>query len=154
VRRDLVCAALGLGVAGAYYAAADAIPASLLADGVGAGGIPKLLAVALALVSGLVAVRGLLAGAAPMEARVGAAGNLRALGVAGLGAGYLAAAPYLGYPLAIGLLVAAATLYYGERARAAVLVYGAVSALLLWLVFAKGLGVAMPAGVWARFAGG
>jgi putative tricarboxylic transport membrane protein len=147
VRRDLVCAAAGLALAGAYYAAADAIPASLLADGVGAGGIPKLLAVALALLSVLLGARSLLAGA-----RTEAAGgpHLRALGVAGIGFVYVAAAPYLGYPLALAILVAVAAFYYGERPRPGVFVYAVGCAALLWLVFAKMLGVAMPPGIWWR----
>ena len=150
MRRDLVCAVAGLALAGAYYAAADAIPTSLLADGVGAGGIPKLLAVALALLSFLLGARSLL-----VNSRAAAVDgpHLRALGVAALGFVYVAVAPYLGYPLALALLVAAATLYYGERLRPAVLFYAIGCAALLWLVFAKMLGVAMPAGVWARLLG-
>lgn len=145
MRRDLVCAALGLALAGAYYAAADALPTSLLADGVGAAGIPKLLAVALALLSLVLGARSLLAsqGAAAVDGS-----HLRALGIAGLGFVYVAAAPYLGYPLALALLVAAATLYYGERPRPAVVAYAFGCAMLLWLVFAKLLGIAMPAGAW------
>jgi putative tricarboxylic transport membrane protein len=149
VRRDLVCAAAGLALAGGYYAAADAIPTSLLADSVGAAGIPKLLAVALALLSVLLGARSLLGGAATDgDATVGR--HLRALGVAGLGFVYVAAAPYLGYPLAAAALVAAATLYYGERPRPGVFVYAIGCAALLWLVFAKLLGVAMPPGIWWR----
>ena len=131
VRRDLVCAALGLALAGVYYNAADAIPASLLADGVGAGGTPKLLAVALGLLSLLLGARGLLAGSSTEAVD---RPHLRALGIAGLGFVYVAAAPYLGYPLALALLVAAATLYYGARLRPAVLVYAIGCAALLWLV--------------------
>ena len=145
MRRDLVCAALGLALAGAYYAAADAIPTSLLADGVGAGGIPKLLAVALGLLSLLLGARSLVLGS-PAAAADGP--HLRALGIAGLGFVYVAAAPHLGYPLAIALLVAAATLYYGELLRPAVVVYAIGCAAALWLVFAKLLGVAMPAAGW------
>ena len=145
MRRDLVCAAAGLVLAGTYYAAADAIPTSLLADGVGAAGIPRLLAVALALLSLVLGARSLLA--SPGAAAVGGP-HVRALGIAGLGFVYVAAAPYLGYPLALALLVAAATLYYGERPRPMVVAYAFGCAALLWLVFAKLLGVAMPAGAW------
>jgi hypothetical protein len=147
VRRDLVCAAAGLVLAGAYYAAADAIPTSLLADAVGAAGIPKLLAAALALLSLLLGARSLLAGASGETA---GGPHLRALGVAGLGFVYVMAAPYLGYPLALALLVAAATLYYGARPRPGVFLYAIGCAALLWLVFAKLLGVAMPPGLWWR----
>ena len=150
MRRDLVCAAAGLALAGAYYAAAAAIPASLLADGVGAAGIPKLLAVALALLSLLLGARSLVPGAAAADTDAGVGRHARALGVAGLGLVYVAAAPYLGYPLALALLVAAATLYYGASPRPTVAVYAVACAALLWLVFAKVLGVAMPAGIWLR----
>ena len=147
MRRDLVCAAAGLALAGAYYAAADAIPASLLADGVGAAGIPKLLAVALALLSLVLGARSLLVNS--QSAAVDGP-HLRAIGVAGLGLVYVAGAPYLGYPLALALLVASATLYYGASPRPTVAVYAVACAALLWLVFAKVLGVAMPAGIWLR----
>jgi hypothetical protein len=153
LRRDLVFAALGLALAGAYYAAADALPTSLLADSVGAGGIPKLLAVALALFAVLLGARSLLAGAAAPSADGSIGRHLRALGVAGLGFAYAAVAPYLGYPLALALLVAAATLYYGASLRLPVLVYAVGCAALLWLVFARALGVAVPAGFWSRLLG-
>lgn len=154
MRRDLVCAALGLALATAYYAAADALPTSLLADAVGAGGIPKLLAVALGVLSVLVGARSLIAAAPAGGDETGAGSHLRALGVAGLGFAYVAAAPFLGYPLALTLLVVAATLYYGAQLRASLLVYAVGCAALLWLVFARALGVAMPAGAWLRHFGG
>lgn len=153
MRRDLICAALGLGFAAAYFAAADALPTSLLADNVGAGGIPKLLALALALLSVLLGARSVIAVAPAASAGAGAGQHLRALGVAALGFAYVAAAPFLGYPLAVALLVAAAALYYGARLSMSVLVYGAACAALLWLLFARMLGVAMPAGVWSRLLG-
>lgn len=153
MRRDLICAALGLGFAAAYFAAADALPTSLLADNVGAGGIPKLLALALALLSVLLGARSLIAVAPAASAGAGAGQHLRALGVAALGFAYVAAAPFLGYPLAVALLAAAAALYYGARLSMSVLVYGAACAALLWLLFARVLGVAMPAGVWSRLLG-
>jgi hypothetical protein len=159
VRRDLVCAALGLALAVAYYTAADALPQSLLADGVGADGVPKLLAIALALLSVLLVARSLFAGAQrggddrtptlalPLEGGGKREGHLRALGIAALGAAFVALAPFLGYPVALALLLAAATLYYGAAPRPQVALYAAGGAAVLWLVFARVLGVAMPAGL-------
>jgi putative tricarboxylic transport membrane protein len=149
VRRDLVCAALGLALAVAYYAAADALPRSLLADGVGADGVPKLLAAALAVLSVALGARAVFAGAAaaPGRSDSGRLRHLRALGVAALGAAFVVLAPALGYPLALALLLLAATFYYGAAPSLRVVIYAAATAAALWLVFARGLGVAMPAGV-------
>jgi hypothetical protein len=148
VRRDLVCAALGLALAVAYYAAADALPRSLLADGVGADGVPKLLAVGLAVLSVVIGARSLLAGAPAASAGgPGLDRHLRALGVAALGAAFVALAPVLGYPLALALLLLAAARYYGAALRLQVVLYAGGTAAILWLIFARGLGVAMPAGL-------
>jgi hypothetical protein len=147
VRRDSVCAALGLALAGAYYAAADALPRSLLADGVGADGVPKLLAAALAVLSVAIGARSLLAAPAAGDAEPGLVRHLRALGVAALGAAFVLLAPLLGYALALASLVFAAALYYGAAPGRPVLIYAVGAAAALWLIFARGLGVVLPAGV-------
>jgi putative tricarboxylic transport membrane protein len=147
VRRDLACAALGLALAGAYYAAADALPRSLLADGVGADGVPKLLAAALAALSVAIGARSLVAAPQAGDATRGLAGRLRALGVAGLGVAFVALAPALGYPLAAALLLFTAARYYGAPFGLPLVIYAVAAAAALWLVFARGLGVALPAGV-------
>jgi hypothetical protein len=135
VRRDTACAALGLVLAGAYYAAAEALPASLLADEVGADGLPKALAVLLAAVSLAIGWRG-------MRVDSGAAGgqHLRALGVAGLGAAYVAVVPLAGFAPALALLLLAAMRYYGAPLRLATVVYALLGACALWVVFAQVLG--------------
>jgi putative tricarboxylic transport membrane protein len=148
VRRDSACAALGLALAGTYYAAADALPRSLLADGVGADGVPKLLAAALAVLSVAIGARSLLLAApAAGDAAPGLARHLRALGVAALGAAFVLLAPVLGYPLALALLVLAAALYYGAAPGRVAVIYAIGAAAALWLIFARGLGIALPAGV-------
>ena len=150
MRRDLVCAVLGLALAVAYYAAADALPRSLLADGVGADGVPKLLAVVLAVLSVALGARSLLGGASAANAGsegLGFLRHLRALGVAALGAAFVVLAPVLGYPLALALLLLAAARYYGAALRLQVVLYAGGTAAILWLIFARVLGVAMPAGL-------
>ena len=145
MRRDLACAVSGLALALAAWLAARALPTSLLSDGVGADGVPKLLAGALAAVSLWIGTRALLrrAGAADEPA----ARHLRALGVAALGFAYAACAPFLGYPLALALLLGAAALYYGASARPQTALFAVAGAFVLWLVFARMLGVAMPGGL-------
>jgi len=73
--------------------------------------------------------------------------HLRALGVAALGAAFVTLAPVLGYPLALALLLLAAALYYGAVLRLQVVLYAGGTAAILWLIFARVLGVAMPAGL-------
>jgi hypothetical protein len=136
VRRSHACAAAGLTLAAAYWLAADALPRSALADSVGADGVPKLLAFLLAGLSLLIAAR-------PDNTEEPQAKPLKALGVAGLGFVYVAMLPLTGYLVGAGLLAAASALYYGARGRV-VLLFSICTALLLWLVFAKALGVALP----------
>ena len=150
MRRDSVCAALGLALAAAYYAAADALPRSLLADGVGADGVPKLLAVVLAVLSVVIGARSFFTPSLTLPLPGGGKGggwHLRALGVAALGAAFVGLAPVLGYSLALALLLLAAALYYGAAPRLQVVLYAGGTAAILWLIFARALGVAMPAGL-------
>ena len=140
MRRDLACAALGLALAGAYWAGAAALPESLLADAVGAEGVPKALAALLALLSVVIGIRGALRPSAVYDSK----NHLRALGIAGLGFLYIAIAPLIGYAIAIALLSGAAALYYGARRPAGVALFGLGAAALLWLVFGALLGIPLP----------
>jgi hypothetical protein len=134
VRRSHACAGAGLALAAAYWLAADALPRSALADAVGADGVPKLLAALLAGVSILIAFQ---------KDGERQPGSLKALGVAALGFAYVSVLPFTGYLAGAALLAGASALYYGARGRN-VAVFAALSALGLWLVFAKALGVALP----------
>ena len=78
------------------------------------------------------------------EAAQGSPDFVRALGIAALGALYTALAPFLGYLLAMTLLVGAATVYYGAKPRPMVAAFSVGTAALLWLLFAAMLGVALP----------
>lgn len=134
MRRSHACAGAGLALAAAYWLAADALPRSALADAVGADGVPKLLAALLAGVSILIAFQ---------KDADHPPGSLKALGVAALGFAYVSVLPFTGYLAGAALLAAASALYYGARGRN-VAVFAVLSALGLWLVFAKALGVALP----------
>jgi putative tricarboxylic transport membrane protein len=136
LRRDHVCAALGIGIAAAYWFAADAIPTSLLSDSVGAGGVPK----AIALLLGVLACAVLFSKQRKVEKR----DDLKALGIAALGFVYLAAAPLIGYFLSVAALAGGAALYYGAPRGIGVAVFALGTAALLWLVFSRILGIALP----------
>lgn len=149
MRSDLVCGGLGLALAATYFAAAGRLPVSLLSDAVGADGVPKALAVTLALLSVLLLLRAAMrrpsGGAATTMAAHG-----RSLGLLGLGAAYVAVAPGLGYPLAIAALIGVAASYFGQRPDFRLASVSILGAALFWAVFVKMLGVAMPIGAWPR----
>ena len=150
MRDDLILSAAMLALAAGYAALANRIPTSLLSDAVGAGGLPLLFALTLALLALLLAGRALLVresgGMALRE-------HVRPFGIVALGAVYIALAPLLGYVVALALLIAAAIAYFGARAPVAIAANAAGGAVLLWLVFARMLGISMPAGAWARLFG-
>ena len=139
MRRDLVFAAAGLAFAAAYWWAASQLPTSMLSDAVGADGVPKGLAVALAAFSLLIAIRGL-RHAPPSDYQ----GHPRALGIAALGFVYVVLAPYTGYFIAITLLAAAAALYYGAPEKWTVGAFALGTAGILWLTFGAMLGIPLP----------
>lgn len=147
VRRDILCGACGLVLAAFYYRVADALPVSLLSDEIGADGVPKSLAVGLALCSLL------LVGRAVLLRRASSGGeapsildHARSLGVVGLGAVYAVIAPVLGYAPALALLLAAVALYFGAGLSLRLVLVSALGAVLFWALFVKMLGVAMPSG--------
>jgi hypothetical protein len=152
--RELVTGVLALALAAAYFAAADALPRSMLSDQVGADGVPKALAVALGALGALQLVRAVARrGGAGREADETPAHHLRAAGLLLIGAAYAVAAPYLGYlPATVALLFATAAYAAGQwSARMAAV--SAAGGVALWLVFAKVLGVSMPAGPIERLLG-
>jgi putative tricarboxylic transport membrane protein len=139
---DLALGAAALALAGGYGAMAYAIPPSLLADAVGPGGVPLMIAGLMAASGAGLILRTLLVGA-------GEAGRQpdhpRAAGLLGLLVLYTLAVPFLGYPLAIFLLAAAVAWFGGARGRAVVL-FALGLAVLFWAIFVALLGVPFPAG--------
>ena len=146
--RDLACAALGWAIAAAVWIGASRLQRSLLSDDFGADGMPRGLAIALAVVSTLIGVRALWKpkpGTDPGTDEPGSVlAHARALGVVALGFGYVLLAPWSGYLPAAFLLLAAATLYYGARPSVTLFAVSAAGAFTLWWVFAKLLRISMP----------
>jgi hypothetical protein len=145
--RDMLCGAVGLVLAAFYFRLADALPVSLLSDEIGADGVPKSLAVGLALCSLLLIGRAALARASSPRAEASSAiGHARSFGIVALGALYAAVAPAIGYAPALALLIAATTLYFGAAPSLRLALAAALGAALFWVLFVKMLGVAMPSG--------
>ena len=144
-----------------YYKMADALPHSLLSDNVGADGFPKLLAVSLFVFSSVMLLIGLFKRRAPntTEAQEKKAHEkqaaLKAAGMLLLGVVYLLLVSLIGYPLAVGFLIAAVLLYYKEAFSLKVVITAAIGGLFFWAFFVFALEIPMPMGIWAKlFAGG
>ena len=145
--KDIVCAAAGLALAIGYYVLADRLPRSLLSDPTGADGLPKLLAIALALTALAVLALALLRRAPRARAESGEGlVHLRAAGMLALGVAYFLLLPWLGYPLSLFLLLLGVILYAGTRPGMAPVAISAAGALVLWFTFERLFGIAMPHG--------
>jgi putative tricarboxylic transport membrane protein len=144
--RDAGLGVLAVVVAGAYYAEATTIQQSLLADAVGADGVPRILAIGMALTGLVLAGRSVLRPAAadddlPMLAHLRAAGLLAILII------YLLAVPVAGYPLSVVALIAAVAVYAGARVNAKLAVTAVTGAVAFWLMFGWLLGIQLPVGM-------
>lgn len=150
--RELACAALGWAIAAVVWVGASGLQRSLLSDEFGAEGMPKGLAIALALVSTLIAARALIRRPAPVEAGR-ACEHLRPIGILAIGFGYVILAPWTGYVPAAFLLLAATTLYFGARPTPTLFAVSLAGSLFLWWMFAKMLAISMPSPAWMRLLG-
>ena len=145
MKKDLVSSAILLVIAGLYYLAATGIPTSTLEDEVGPRGLPVVLAALLAMVAILIGSRALVTapatGDAPKDAE---APWPRALGMWCIGAAYIPVAEFLGYWLALLLLIGVVALYEGMKFswRTAAVALG--GATFFWLLFDVLLGVRVP----------
>lgn len=132
-------------LAGLYYASANAIPDSMLTDEVGAGGLPKALALALGLCGALLAVRS--QGLTAPRVRLDLAPQ--AIGLVVLLAAYIALLPTLGYAVGMGALIAAVAFLAGARSVPVLLVTAILAGLCFQLVFVRAFHIAMPSGILA-----
>ena len=132
----------------AYIGHARGIEDSLLADAVGAAGVPLAAGVALALAAAALLLKSFLGTAAgapaaplatPRQWRLGAA--LAAVLVA-----YVLLLPLLGYIIAVSALVLTVALLAGARQRLPLALCAALSGVALWAVFEWALKIRMPLG--------
>lgn len=151
--RDLACAGIGWALAIALWVGGTRLPRSMLSDEFGADGVPRGLAILLAAVSTLIAARAFFLRRAAEVERVPLPTHARAFGIIAIGFGYVLLAPYLGYLLAVLLLIVASACYYGSRLELRLVVIAAAGAAFLWWMFARMLSVSMPAGSLWRLLG-
>ena len=149
--KDTAFGLLAVVLAAAYWHAADDIQRSFLSDEVGADGVPKLLAASLGVLGALVLARAIAwRPATRADDAAGIAMHLRALGLLLLCGAYVAVMPALGYLVATAALIGAVALYAGQPWHSGLLVTAIAGSGLLWLVFDRLLGVALPPGFWLR----
>lgn len=132
-----------MALATAYYVAALGIQRSLLSDEIGAAGLPKALAVILAVAGALLAARSQWAAAIKVSPRLTA----QAAGLMALMAAYIFVLPVLGYPLTIAALVAGVALLAGAPPTLGLAITAISAGLGFWLIFARLLSVSVPAGL-------
>lgn len=155
MRKD-VYASIGLLVIAAfYYANAVGIPESTLDEpGVpGPSSLPTILALVLAVLAIIMGARAL--SAAPARSDSKPKGDdkedeapwPRALGILGIAILYIPAASFLGYPIALFLMLVAVGLYEGKAPDWRLFAVAASAATFFWLLFDFVLGVRQPEGI-------
>ncbi len=155
MRKDWIAGTVLLGLSGAYYLMATTILRSQLSDVVGAAAFPKALAVALAVLSCVLILVGALQRAPASTAEERAAvvakdvhGFLRAGGTILIGVVFLLIISYVGYVVAVALLILATLLYFHERLSWTNVIVAVAGSLVLWLIFRALFAVPVPAGIW------
>ena len=147
---ELTFGVVALAAAAAYYAAARAIPSSLLDDVVGSGGLPKAYGLALAVLA-LAQIARALGSRRRIAARSSGEpmpSHGKTIGTLALGLAYGAVLPWLGYAGSIALLIAATAAYQGSGFNRRVALIAAGGAVFLWALFVWLLGIPQPAGIW------
>ena len=153
MRKDLFASIGLLVLAAAYYLYATTIPQSTLDEpGVpGPSSLPTVLAVVLALIALTLGARALAAepvrNRAKDEDKEDEAPWPRALGILGIAVLYLPAASFLGYPIALFLLLVAIALYERKAPDWRLFAVAAGGAVFFWLLFDIILGVRQPEGL-------
>lgn len=161
MRSNLVTGILLLIFSVVFWIGADAVPKSRLGGSVGADGFPKMLAVALGVLSiGLILQTLLTARTAPALGPASRSEKseqlslyLRGFGMVVIGLAYLALVSYLGYMLTIALLLLTVALYNGKRPSLGLLAFMAIGSIVFYLLFVRVLDVPLPAGFWPRLIG-
>lgn len=149
--RDLVCSIVLAAVAATYYVMARGIGSSALADEVGASGLPIIYAMMLAGIALLMALSVASRAVRQRAVRGGAAAGpdlafvmRRAGGVLGIGVGYVLIVGFVGYFLALAVVLGAMLTYQGERFSRRVVLIAFGGAGIFWVLFDRLLGIPMP----------
>jgi len=154
--RDAVIGVVVLAFAGLYWLGAGTIRRSTLEDAaVGAAGLPNTLAAVLAVLAVLLIVRSFVASPRPAAAMASSSAprplphpHQRALAMLALGVGYLVVLPYLGYALAVMLLLGAVAVYNGRQPTPGLALFAVAGAAGFYVLFVRVLNIRLPGGIW------
>ena len=162
MNRDVALGCLMLTVAGVYYSAATAIPASQLADAIGPQGLPKTYAVVLALLSFILIGQSVWrvrkdppydpqnpAHAPEPDSAHSPRVLWRFAGMLVIGVVYIALVRWVGYIVSLATLIMVTTYYQGGVINRRVAMVAVSGALFFWLLFVFVLGIPQPAGLWS-----
>ena len=155
---DLVLGIVALGAAAGYLYEASLIPESLLADPVGATGLPLAIGWAMAGLGLILCLRSVLlragnetAGesvAAPEGPSDAMPAHLAALGLLAILAAYVVVLPYAGYVVATAVLIGAVARFSGAPFGRDLLLVAIAGGVVLWLLFDPILDISLPIGWW------
>jgi putative tricarboxylic transport membrane protein len=151
--KDLLSGVALLGISGTYYTWSTYIADSTLSDEVGAGGLPRALAVVLAILGVILIARTLLVARAAAPANAAAADDgeeqaslPRGIGFLLIGAAYVFLLPFVGYIIATALMIAAVAVYEGAPKTWVIPAAALGGGVFYWAIFVKLLGVHQPMG--------
>jgi hypothetical protein len=159
---DRISGSLGMLLACAYVLHTRGIEDSMLADPVGAAGVPTGVGVILFLASLVLfvkswrtsAIRPAASEAAPSAEKPGAAHpHALAAGLLGILGAYVALLPLLGYVVDIGLLVGSTAWFAGARGARSLGLSMLLAGPVLWALFDWTLEIRMPPGLWPQWLG-
>jgi hypothetical protein len=151
-KADRITGVAGLALSGTYIAYAQSIEDSLLADEVGAAGVPSGVGLIMLLAAAALFIKASAQGEPTAVDEAPAPSPWRshqlALGLLAILAVYVLLLPLAGYAVSVALLLAAVGWLAGARAPKTLALSAALGALGLWILFSVVLGIRLPAGLW------
>ena len=154
---DRITGVLGILVSASYIAYARQIEDSLLADEVGAAGVPTAVGLVMMLAAAGLLLKASRHSAAPTgdgakEDTPWASHGL-ALALLGVLAAYVLVLPVAGYWVSVALLIGAVSALVGARDRKVILACSVLGATGLYTLFTLLLKIRLPAGQWPTWMG-
>ncbi len=157
MQKDLYAGAGMLAFSVLFYYGAANLGTSFMTDPVGPDGLPKSLALVLGLLSALLILKSLV----PMVTRGGfkvlkkadpeaRRRHLLALGMLGIGIGYVLIAEAVGYFVGIALVIVVTALYQGTRRTWRLPAIAISGAAFFWFLFVEFLKIDQPPGIWSK----